>query len=75
MSSNKVKGIRCAKINSAKEAKTARNDDDINIMSLPSSLMLFEVKDIVDTFLKTPFSKIERYQNRIEKINNYEDKR
>ena len=28
---NKVKGIRCAKINNSKEAKTARNDDDINI--------------------------------------------
>lgn len=69
---NKVNGVRCAKINNSKEAKSARNDDDINIISLPATLMMFEIKDIIDTFLKTPFSKVERYSKRIEKINKYE---
>lgn len=71
---NKVKGVRCAKINTAKEAKTARNDDDINIIALPTNLMMFEVKDIVDAFLNTPFSTVERYSRRIQKLNDYENR-
>ena len=70
---NKVKGVRCAKINNAWEVKTARRDDNINIISIPSNLMMFEVKDIVDAFIKTPFSTIERYSNRLKKIQDYED--
>lgn len=71
---NKVKGIRCAKINNRNEAKSARRDDDINIISIPANLMMFEVKDIVDAFLKTPFSTIERYSRRIQKLKDYEDR-
>ena len=72
---NKVNGIRCAKINNSKEAKSARTDDDVNIISIPATLLMFEIKDIIDTFLKTPFSKVERYSQRIEKINKYEAQR
>jgi len=72
---NKVNGVRCAKINNSKEAKSARNDDDVNIIAIPSTLMMIEIKDIIDIFLKTPFSKVERYSQRIEKINQYEAQR
>jgi len=71
---NKVRGVRCAKINTSKEAKSARNDDDINIIAIPTNLMMFEVKDIVDAFLKTPFSTVDRYSRRIQKLNDYENR-
>jgi ribose 5-phosphate isomerase B len=72
---NKVKGIRCGKINTIKEAKYARRDDNINIISLPVNLSFNKIKKIVKVFLKTPFSTIDRYQRRIDKINAYEDKK
>lgn len=71
---NKVKGIRCAKINTSEEAISARRDDDINIIALPSNLMMLEIKDIVDAFLETPFSTVERYSRRIQKLKDYEDR-
>lgn len=70
---NKVKGIRCAKINTAKEAASARRDDDINIMALPADLAMIDAKDIVDAFIKTKFSTIDRYSRRIAKLNAYEN--
>ncbi len=70
---NKVKGVRCAKVNNVWEVKTARHDDDINIISLPANLLFFEIKDIVDAFLTTPFSTVERYSRRIQKLKEYEE--
>lgn len=72
---NKVKGVRCAKINNVNEAKTAKHDDDINIITIPANLMMFEVKDIVDAFINTKFSAIERYTRRILKIKDYEERK
>lgn len=71
---NKVKGARCAKINNVWEVRTARHDDDINSISLPINLMLFEIKDIIDTFLDTPFSTIEKYSRRLQKLKDYEER-
>lgn len=72
---NKVKGVRCAKVDNANDAKQARTHNDANIIAIGSKKFLFEVKDIIDAFINTPFSKIERYSRRIEKIKDYEDKR
>lgn len=71
---NKVKGVRCGKVNTIKEAKYARRDDDINIISIPANLSIYKIKKIINTFLNTPFSTVERYQRRVKKINEYEDK-
>ncbi len=69
---NKVKGIRCAKVDNIFEAKMAREHNNANIVAISSEKFLFEVKDIVDTFLKTSFSNDERHIRRIEKIIDYE---
>lgn len=70
---NKVKGIRCAKVNNTKEAKLCRQDNNANIIALNEKMFLFEAKDIIDTFLKTEYKKEERYQRRIDKISKYEE--
>lgn len=71
---NKVKGIRCAKVNTRKEAKLCRVDNNANVIALNEKMLLFEAKDIVDVFLNTEYEEVERYQRRIDKISEYEDK-
>lgn len=71
---NKVKGVRCAKVDNIKDAKMAREHNNANIIAIGSNKFLFEIKDIVDVFLKTKFSEEERHNRRIKKIYDYENK-
>lgn len=68
IAANRVKGIRCAKVNNVKETKYTRKDNDANVIALSSKMPFFRVKDIVDVFLKTEFSFKERHQKRIEML-------
>lgn len=69
---NKVKGIRCAKVDNVRQAKLTRIDNDANILALDGSLSGYKALDIVDAFLKTPFSNLEKHNRRLDKIKNYE---
>lgn len=69
---NKVKGVRCAKVNNKKEAKITRLDNNANVIALNEKMFLFEAKDIVDAFLTTKYKEEERFQRRIDKISKYE---
>ena len=70
---NKVKGVRCAKVNNVKEMKQSRRDNDTNVMAISGKMPLIRAKDIVDVFLKTNFKGEERHQRRIDLLNNYQD--
>jgi len=70
---NKVKGIRCAKVDNIKEAELTRKDNDANVLALNGSMPLYRAKDIVDVFFNTDFTGIERYINRINQITEYEN--
>ena len=65
---NKVKGIRCAKVSSIKEAKLTRLDNDANCLALNGGMPTYLAKDIVDTFMNTEFSNLERHKRRIGKL-------
>lgn len=69
---NKVKGIRCAKVDNTREAKLSRLHNDANIVALDANTHFYEIKDIVDVFLETKFSNEERHLRRIEKMKKYE---
>ena len=71
---NKVKGVRCAKVSNRKEAKLSRIDNNANVIALSEKLFLFEAKDIIDAFLNTKYEEVERFQRRINKITEYEEK-
>ena len=71
---NKVKKVRCAKVNNVREARLCRLDNDANIIALNEKMHLFEAKDIIDVFLNTKYQKEERFQRRIDKITKYEEK-
>ena len=70
---NKVKGIRCAKLNNVKEAKYSRIDNNANIMAISGSMPYFRVLDIVDTFINTKHLMIDRHDKRINMITEYEN--
>ena len=66
---NKVKGVRCGHCHDVYSAKMTREHNDANILAfgervIGPGLML----EIVDAFLKTPFSNGERHARRVEKI-------
>lgn len=72
IAANKIKGIRCAKVSNSEEAYLTRNDNDANILALSYREDLNQLKDIITTFLETPFSNEERHVRRVNKIKNLE---
>lgn len=70
---NKVKGIRCAKVNNTKEAKYSRIDNDANIIAISGNMPYIRVLDVIDTFINTPHLMIERHDKRINMITEYEE--
>ncbi len=70
---NKVKGIRCAKVDNIKEARLTRSDNDANVLALNGNMFSYHAKDIVDVFLNTPFSNDERHLRRLKMITEYEE--
>ena len=71
IAANKVKGVRCALVHNTKEAKLARLHNDANVVALSASMNMIRIKDILDVFINTKFSNIERHSKRVEIINNY----
>lgn len=67
MAANRFRGIRASVIWDAYEAKMTRNDNDSNVLCLPSRVLAndeAEWKDIIDTWLTTPFANAARYKRR-----------
>ena len=71
---NKMKGVYCAKVNNALEAKYTRLDNDTNVVAFSGDTAYEEAKMIVETFISTEFSNLERHINRINKVKNIEGK-
>lgn len=65
---NRVKGIRCAKAHDIREAKLTRIDNNANVLAFSAHMPFYKVKDIIDVFLTTDFSNMERHKRRIEKL-------
>ena len=73
IAANKVKGIRAGLCTSEKQARAARNDDDINVLAISvDSVSMEDNTKIVSVFLGTMFSSEERHIRRINKIKKYE---
>ena len=71
---NKVDHIRSGLAVSAKQVEEAREDDDINVLAIPSDFVSGEeAKKIIKIFLKTKFSKEERKIRRLGEIEEIED--
>lgn len=69
---NKVRGVRCAKVDNVEEAKLTRLHNNSNVIAI--SALNKNALEIVKTFLDTEFSNEERHIRRINKITEYEEK-
>lgn len=71
---NKFMGVRSGLCYSKEQVGFARNDDDINVLSLAADyLSPEEVWEMVKVFLNTPFSEEERHKRRLLKIREFEE--
>lgn len=69
MAANRYKGIRASLVWNEDSAYEARDDDDSNVLCLPSGQITFaEAREIVDTWLNTPFSGAARYKRRNQQL-------
>ena len=71
---NKVRGARAATGFNTDVAKSAREDDNSNVLCLPGRhLNIKEAKTIVDMWLNTEFSGEDRHVRRLKKVQDIEN--
>jgi ribose 5-phosphate isomerase B len=69
MAANRFRGIRASVIWDAFEAKMTRNDNDSNVLCLPSRILEDgDWEGVVETWLNTPFAGAVRYKRRNEQL-------
>ena len=73
IAANKVKGIRCAKINSKEDATLSRNDNGANVMTFNYTDKMEDIKTYIDAFIEAEVLNDERHKRRVEKIIFYEE--
>lgn len=70
---NKIKGVRCAKVDNETEAKLTREHNDANVMAISADKDFEEIKNMIEIFLNTSFSNDERHIRRVNKIRKIEN--
>ena len=74
IAANKVKGVRCALVGSVDAAVLTREHNDSNCLAMGAKYTPNELAiEIVDTWLDTNYSNMEKHTRRINKITNYEN--
>jgi len=71
MAANRFRGIRAAVIWDSFEAHECRNDNNSNVLCLPARVLDDDAelwKDLVDTWLETPFAGAARYKRRNQEL-------
>ncbi len=70
---NKMKGIYCAKVSQVSEASLSKAHNDANVIAISEEMDRTLMKDVIKTFIETPFSNIDRYIVRNNKIKDIEN--
>lgn len=70
---NKMKGIYCAKVSQISEASLSKAHNDANVIAISEEMDRDIMKEVVKTFIETPFSNINRYKVRNDKIKDIEN--
>jgi ribose 5-phosphate isomerase B len=68
IAANKIKGVRCAKVDNSWEAEMTRLDNDSNIIAVSYKKTLEELKELLNVFLSTKPSTEERHVRRVNMI-------
>jgi len=65
---NKMKGVYCAKVNNSEEARYTRLDNNTNCVAISENTRLDEAVRIVETFINTEYSNLEKHNRRLKKV-------
>lgn len=69
MAANRFRGIRASLAFDQEEARSARNDDDSNVLCLSARSLDFDkTVGIVHTWLMTPFAGASRFKRRLQQL-------
>ena len=63
-----MKGVYCAKVNNSEEALHTRLDNDTNCVAFSENTRLDEAVRIVETFINTEYSNLDKHNRRIKKV-------
>ncbi len=69
---NKVKGIRCAKVDNENDAKYSKCHNNANILAFSAHKSIDEIVKFMEIFINNEFEK-ERHEQRLKKIMEYEN--
>lgn len=72
---NKVKNIICVKVDSISDAIQAKEHHNANILSFAATKGSNFIIEAVEQFINSKFKSDERYQRRLDKIKEYEEKK
>ena len=73
IASNKVKGIRCARVDTIEDAIAAKEHNRANVIALPATLDKDYAVDLALAFIKAKPSDLDRHVRRVNKIIAYEN--
>ncbi len=69
---NKMDGVYCAKVDSIKEARLAKEHNNCNVIAFRGNMLSLKAKLIVNKFLKTEMLEEEVYKNRLNQVKRIE---
>ena len=70
---NKMKGIYCAKVATKSEATLCKAHNNANVIAISEEMDSELMKEVIKNFIETPFSNIDRYKIRNNKIKDIEN--
>ncbi len=70
---NKMKGIYCAKVSTTSEAALSKAHNNANVIAISEEMDSELMKEVITTFIETPFTNIDRYKRRNDKIKEIEE--
>ena len=70
---NKMKDIYCAKVSTTSEAALCRSHNNANAIAISEEMDSELMKEVIRTYIETPFSNIDRYKTRNNKIKDIEN--
>lgn len=68
MAANRMKNVRCARVFNKYEARMTRLHNNANVLAFSSKMCFFKIKKIIDIFLETSYSDLERHNIRLKKL-------
>lgn len=73
IAANKVRGIRCAKIDNVDDARLAHEHNNANVLAFSANKSMSIVKKMLNAYLDSSMSTVERYQRRNDMLDRYKE--